>query len=131
MIIFRFRGGLPELDKQIGCFYGIALADQDLIDGTSTQNVIDEDTGEPVPLPDNIEPGTDSEKVSNFGFNIKGGGAYFIKSQRSVYGNIGYYSRQPYHDNIYLNFTNKVNPLTEIEMIFCMELCYSNNRSIF
>ena len=95
-----------------------------MIDGTSTQNVIDEDTGQPVPLPDDIEPGTDSEKVSNFGFNIKGGGAYFINSQNSIYGNIGYYSRQPYHDNIYLNFTNQVNPLTENEKIFGMELGY-------
>lgn len=116
------QGSISNQNHQRFDYY--QYADQDLIDGTSTQNVIDEDTGQPVPLPDGIEPGTDSEKVSNFGFNIKGGGAYFINSQSSVYGNIGYYSRQPYHDNIYLNFTNQVNPLTENEKIFGMELGY-------
>ena len=116
------QGSISNQNHQRFDYY--QYADQALIDGTSTQNVIDEDTGQPVPLPDGIEPGTDSEKVSNFGFNIKGGGAYFINSQSSVYGNIGYYSRQPYHDNIYLNFTNQVNPLTENEKIFGMELGY-------
>ena len=99
-------------------------ADQDLIDGTSTQNTLDEN-GNPVPLPDGIEPGTHSEKVNNFGFNIKGGAAYAISMQHKLYANIGYYSRQPYHDNIYLNFTNQVNPLTENEKIFGLELGYN------
>ena len=116
------QGSISNQNHQRFDYY--QYADQDLIDGTSTQNVIDDSTGEPVPLPSNIEPGVDSEKVSNFGFNIKGGGAYFISSQSSVYANIGYYSRQPYHDNIYLNFTNQVNPLTENEKIFGMELGY-------
>jgi hypothetical protein len=123
------QGSISNQNHQRFDYY--QYADQDLIDGTSTQNVIDEDTGQPVPLPDGIEPGTDSEKVSNFGFNIKGGGAYFINSQSSVYGNIGYYSRQPYHDNIYLNFTNQVNPLTENEKIFGMELGYRYTGSKF
>ena len=123
------QGSISNQNHQRFDYY--QYADQDLIDGTSTQNVIDEDTGEPVPLPDGIEPGTDSEKVSNFGFNIKGGGAFFINSQSSVYGNIGYYSRQPYHDNIYLNFTNQVNPLTENEKIFGMELGYKYTGNKF
>ncbi len=99
-------------------------ADQDLIDGTSTQNTLDEN-GNPVPLPDGIEDGTHSEKVNNFGFNIKGGASYAINMQHKLYANIGYYSRQPYHDNIYLNFTNQVNPLTENEKIFGLELGYN------
>jgi hypothetical protein len=123
------QGSISNQNHQRFDYY--QYADQALIDGTSTQNVIDEDTGQPVPLPSDIEPGTDSEKVSNFGFNIKGGGAYFINSQSSVYGNIGYYSRQPYHDNIYLNFTNQVNPLTENEKIFGMELGYKYTANKF
>ncbi len=123
------QGSISNQNHQRFDYY--QYADQALIDGTSTQNVIDETTGEPVPLPDDIEPGVDSEKVSNFGFNVKGGGAYFINSQSSVYGNIGYYSRQPYHDNIYLNFTNQVNPLTENEKIFGMELGYKYTGNKF
>lgn len=117
------QGSISNQNHQRFDYY--QYADQALIDGTSSQNVIDPDTGQPVPLPSNIEPGVDSKKVSNFGFNIKGGGAYFINSNNSLYANIGYYSRQPYHDNIYLNFTNQVNPLTENEKIFGMELGYS------
>ncbi|MCP4883114.1 MAG: TonB-dependent receptor plug domain-containing protein [Flavobacteriales bacterium] len=123
------QGSISNQNHQRFDYY--QYADQALIDGTSTQNVIDEDTGQPVPLPSNIEPGVDSEKVSNFGFNIKGGGAYFINSQSSLYANIGYYSRQPYHDNIYLNFTNQVNPLTENEKIFGMELGYKYSSPKF
>ena len=123
------QGSISNQNHQRFDYY--QYADQALIDGTSTQNVIDEDTGLPVPLPDGIEPGTDSEKVSNFGFNIKGGGAYFINTQSSLYANIGYYSRQPYHDNIYLNFTNQVNPLTENEKIFGMELGYKYTANRF
>lgn len=123
------QGSISNQNHQRFDYY--QYADQALIDGTSTQNVIDEDTGNPVALPSDIEPGVNSEKVSNFGFNLKGGGAYFINSQSSVYGNIGYYSRQPYHDNIYLNFTNQVNPLTENEKIFGMELGYKYTANRF
>ena len=67
----------------------------------------------------------ESEKVTNSGFNIKGGTSYQIDDQNIVYFNTGYYSRQPYHDNIYLNFGNDVNPLTENEKIFGLEAGYS------
>lgn len=72
-----------------------------------------------------------SEKVNNSGYNIKGGVAYTIAENHSVYGNAGHYSRQPYHDNIYLNFGNDVNPLTENEKITGLELGYSFKSSIF
>ncbi|MCB0372387.1 MAG: TonB-dependent receptor plug domain-containing protein, partial [Muricauda sp.] len=99
-------------------------ADQSLIDGTSSQS-----TGEP--LPAGIVPGVDSEKVNNFGYNAKGGFSYNPTSAHSFYGNVGYYNRQPYHDNIYLNFTNQVNPLTENEKIFGLEAGYGFSSSVF
>lgn len=99
-------------------------ADQSLIDGTSSQS-----TG--TPLPANIEPGVDSEKVENFGFNIKGGAAYLLNEDNKIYVNAGYYSRQPYHDNIYLNFTNFVNPLTENEKILGLEAGYGFKSQFF
>ncbi|MEZ0007829.1 iron complex outermembrane receptor protein [Flavobacterium sp. 28YEA47A] len=73
----------------------------------------------------------DSEKVNNTGFNVKGGGSFNINEQNSVYVNAGYYSRQPFHDNIYLNFTNQVNPLTENEKILGLEAGYSFKSTYF
>ncbi|MCB0425949.1 MAG: carboxypeptidase-like regulatory domain-containing protein [Flavobacteriaceae bacterium] len=67
----------------------------------------------------------DSEKVNNTGFNLKGGGSYFINDDNAFYVNVGYYDRQPYHDNVYLNYTNEVNPLTSNEKIFGIEAGYS------
>lgn len=71
------------------------------------------------------EENEEAEKVTNFGFNVKGGGSYNINDQNSIYVNAGYYSRQPYHDNIYLNFRNEINPLTENEKILGLEAGYS------
>ncbi len=71
------------------------------------------------------EANEESEKVTNAGFNVKLGGSYELNDKNSVYVNTGYYNRQPYHDNVYLNFGNEVNPLTENEKIFGLEAGYS------
>lgn len=73
----------------------------------------------------------EGESVSNFGFNVKGGGSYAINDNNKFYANAGYYSRQPYHDNIYLNYTNEVNPLTENEKILGLEAGYTFSTSKF
>jgi len=73
----------------------------------------------------------DSEKVSNVGYNVKGGAAYIFAEKHSVYANAGYYSRQPYHDNVYLNFTNQVNPLTENEKVLGLEAGYTFKSKMF
>ena len=98
-------------------------ADQSLIDGTSSQA-----TGA---LPAGIEDGVDSEKVDNMGYNVKTGIGFNVGDNSKVFFNTGMYSRQPYHDNIYLNFTNQVNPLTENEKIFGLEAGYSYSTSNF
>jgi len=72
-----------------------------------------------------------SEKVSNVGYNVKGGAAYNFNEKHVVYGNAGYYSRQPYHDNIYLNFTNQVNPLTQNEKVLGLEAGYTFKSKVF
>ncbi len=117
-----FQGSLSNQYHQRFDFW--QYADQALIDGTSSQN-----TGEPIPA--GIEPGTDSEKVNNIGYNAKAGLSYKPTDAHSFYFNTGYYNRQPYHDNIYLNFTNQVNPLTENEKIFGLEAGYGFSSSIF
>lgn len=73
----------------------------------------------------------DSEKVDNVGYNVKGGGSYKINESHVLFVNGGYYSRQPYHDNIYLNFTNQINPLTENEKILGLEAGYGFNSTYF
>jgi iron complex outermembrane receptor protein len=65
-----------------------------------------------------------SEKVNNTGYNIKAGASYSIAEQHTVFANAGFYSRQPYHDNIYLNFGNNVNPLTKNEKVTGLEAGY-------
>lgn len=49
-----------------------------------------------------------SEPVSKAGFDIKGGAGYQIGHFGNVYGNIGYYSREPYYKFVYVNFSNTV-----------------------
>lgn len=67
-----------------------------------------------------------SETVNNPGFNIKGGASFNLDQDANhvVFFNTGYYSRQPFHDNIYLNFSNQVNPLTKNENLVGVELGY-------
>ncbi len=67
----------------------------------------------------------DSDKVNNIGYNAKAGASYKVGLNHSFYANAGFYNRQPYHDNIYLNFTNEVNPLTSNEKILGLELGYN------
>lgn len=66
----------------------------------------------------------ESEKVTNVGYNIKGGMSANINYQHYFFGNVGYYSRQPFHDNIFMNYGNDVNPYSENEKILGIELGY-------
>ncbi len=72
----------------------------------------------------------DSPVVTNNGYNVKGGLNYNISDQHNVFGNVGYYSRQPFHDNIFLNFRNDINPLTTNEDITGIELGYGFNSEL-
>lgn len=59
--------------------------------------------------------GQESEKVNNPGFNVKLGGAYQINDKNTVFVNTGYYSRQPYHSDLFIDDrqSNQLNPLSE------------------
>ncbi|WP_426431644.1 TonB-dependent receptor [Winogradskyella sp. HB-48] len=56
-----------------------------------------------------------SEKVSKTGYNVKGGAAYKFNDQHSVFANAGFYSRQPFLDNIFANIRYS-NALAEPEV---------------
>ena len=69
----------------------------------------------------------ESEKVTNGGYNVKGGFSIKPNKSHNFFVNAGYYSKQPFHDNIYLNFGNSVNPLTENEKVLGLEAGYNFN----
>ncbi len=117
-----FQGSLSNQYHQRFDHY--QYADATLLNGTSPQW-----TG--TDLPDGITDGVNSEKVENLGYNVKGGIGLKTSENSKFYLNGGFYSRQPYHDNIYLNFTNFVNPLTQNEKITSLELGYSYSTRKF
>ena len=110
-----FQGSVSQTMYQRWDHY--QYADQSLIDGTSSQW-----TGEA--LPDGITDGVKSEKADNFGYNAKAGVGFKLYDNAQAYVNVGYYSRAPYHDNIYLNYTNQINPNTSNETIIGLEAGY-------
>lgn len=65
---------------------------------------------------------TDWENI--LGGNIKGGLNYNIDENHNVYGNIGYYSKQPLFDAVYINFVNELNTDYRNEKVFGAELGY-------
>lgn len=65
---------------------------------------------------------TDWENI--LGGTIKGGLNYNIDENHNVFGNAGYYSKQPLFDAIYLNNTNELNDDYRNEKVFGIELGY-------
>ena len=110
-----FQGSVSQTMYQRWDHY--QYADQSLIDGTSSQW-----TGEA--LPDGITDGVKSESADNFGYNAKAGVGFGVGENGKAYVNAGYYSRAPYFDNIYLNYTNQINPNTSNETIIGFEAGY-------
>ncbi len=49
-----------------------------------------------------------SEILNNLGYNIKGGMAYKFNEHNTSFVNAGYYSRQPFHDNIFANLRKSI-----------------------
>lgn len=45
----------------------------------------------------------DSDKLNKIGYNLKGGLGYTIENMHTLFFNAGYYSRQPFLDNIFQN----------------------------
>lgn len=72
-----------------------------------------------------------AKKVSNIGYNVKGGASYKINNNHMIFANAGMYSRQPFHDNIYLNYRNDINPFTSNEDILGLEAGYKFTSRYF
>lgn len=82
----------------------------------------------------NFETAKDSEKVSNIGYNVKAGGSYLINDEHQVFVNAGYYSRQPYHDDLFDNIRNSnvlIDPEVENQEITGFEFGYKFGTPMF
>ena len=69
-----------------------------------------------------------SEKINKIGFNTKGGFSYTLNDANKFYVNAGYYSRQPYLDNVFRNIRRSnalVNPEVDNEDILGLEFGYT------
>ena len=77
--------------------------------------------------PENQE--TDWENI--LGGNIKGGLNYNINEQHNVFGNIGYYSKQPLFDAVYPGNRNELNEDLKNEQVFGLELGYGFRSQFF
>ncbi|MDO4762868.1 MAG: TonB-dependent receptor [Flavobacteriaceae bacterium] len=64
------------------------------------------------------------------GYNIKGGLNYNINENHNVFGNVGYYEKQPFFNAVYPNHRNYLNPNLKNEKIFGVELGYSLRTGI-
>lgn len=72
----------------------------------------------------------ESDKLSKTGFNIKGGFGFDLNDQNKLYFNAGYYSRQPYLDNIFTNIRGSnefITPEVDNENITGFEAGYKLN----
>jgi hypothetical protein len=49
-----------------------------------------------------------SEAVTKAGFDVKGGAGFKTGKFGRVYGNVGFYSREPYYKFVFVNFSNTV-----------------------
>lgn len=79
---------------------------------------------------------TDGETKSKFdnklGFNIKGGASYTIEDQHTVFANLGYYSRQPFLDNVFISNTiDFADPSVDNEKILGVEAGYKFTSPYF
>lgn len=68
-----------------------------------------------------------SELINKIGYNVKGGASYSFNQSNTIFGNAGYYSRQPFLDNIFSNirYSNDfVEPAIENEDVIGLEVGY-------
>lgn len=65
------------------------------------------------------------------GYNVKAGVNYNLNDHHNVFGNVGYYSKQPFLNSVYPNNKNYLNPNLTNEKIFGVEFGYGFRSSVF
>lgn len=66
-----------------------------------------------------------------FGYTVKGGVNYNIDNHHNVFGNIGYYSKQPFMNSVYASNFQVLNPTLTNEKIFGTEIGYGFKSANF
>lgn len=66
-----------------------------------------------------------------FGYTVKGGVNYNIDEHHNVFGNLGYYSKQPFMNSVYPSNFQVLNPTLTNEKIFGAELGYGFKSAKF
>ncbi len=82
---------------------------------------------EGLPLEDFLLESGDSDLLNKIGYNLKGGFGYTIENTHTLYLNAGFYSRQPFLDNVFqaIRTSNRfVEPEVDNEDITGVELGY-------
>jgi outer membrane cobalamin receptor len=72
-----------------------------------------------------------SGKTNFLPFSLKAGFNYNLNKQNNVYVNAGYFTRTPYFDFVYKNYTNDTNDDLKMEKAMSGELGYGFTSSIF
>lgn len=72
---------------------------------------------------------TDWENI--LGGNIKGGINWNIDETNNIFGNVGYYSKQPLFDAVYINYGNNLNSDLQNEKVFGAEIGYGFRSRFF
>lgn len=76
---------------------------------------------------DGVDGLGESEQINKLGYNAKGGAGYAFNDASTFFANVGYYSKQPYLDNIFVDIRNSnalVSPDVDNEEIFSYEAGY-------
>jgi len=73
----------------------------------------------------------DAETVTATGFNAKAGANYNLSNSSNIFFNAGYYSRAPFHNYVYINYSNDINPNLANEKILAAEIGYGLNLERF
>ncbi len=66
-----------------------------------------------------------ADVVTAIGYNAKAGLNVKVNENNNVFMNVGYYSRAPFHNFVYINYSNTVNPDLANENILGLEVGYA------
>ncbi len=131
----RWYGGFTQFEyskDNFTAFIQGAISNQDFqrVDNFVKDGRTMDNSKTPKPLPEWKQQSTTSWK-SLVGGNVKGGVNYNIDDHHNVFGNVGYYSKQPFFNGVYINNTNQLNPDLMNEKIFGVELGYGFRSAYF
>ena len=134
----RWYGGFGQLEysnDKVSAFVqgavsqqGFQRIDNFLLDGQTTLNgKVVSATNQPSASNPLLYTKTGFKNI--VGYNVKGGLNYNIDDNNNIFGNIGYYSKQPFLNSVYPNNKNFLNPNLTNEKIFGLELGYGFRAS--